>query len=354
MEIGSEFNLSMDDLFVKENNIYSYLSEFENSVFYDSGRSALHQLASCLKPTDEILLPEFICSSVIEPFSCCKIEFYKINKDFTLNVDDIKKKIRKDTKVFFLMHYFGMVQPYNALDEVKSILCDQCVVVEDTTHSIFSKVHTIGDYHICSLRKWMPIPRGGVMYYSEDKLNLGDVKTIKSHDNSKAYGMVLKDLFLGGNYNTDLNSMYRDIFLKSERLIDMQTEPMLISDFSAFAASCVDISKMVDLRRQNYRELSDKLIKFNIDSAIDLKEKECPLVLPIRVKNRDLFRDYLINNRIYCAVHWPFDGIMIEKRQNALQLSNELLSIPIDQRYGIEHINYLIDVVSRYKGELVC
>ncbi len=354
MEIGSEFNLSMDDLFVKENNIYSYLSEFDNSVFYDSGRSALLQLVSFLKPTDEILLPEYICSSVIEPFSCCKIEFYKINKDFTLNVDDIKKKISKDTKVFFLMHYFGMVQPDNALDELKSTLCDQCVVVEDTTHSIFSKVHTIGDYNICSLRKWMPIPRGGVMYYNEDKLNLRSTKTIKSRDNSKAYGMILKDLYLHGNYNSDLNSMYRDIFLKGERLIDIQTEPMLISDFSAFVASCVDVGKMIGLRKQNYRELSDKLINLNISSAIDLKDNECPLVLPLRVKNRDLLRDYLISNRIYCAVHWPFDGNMIEKRQNALQLSNELLSIPIDQRYGIEHINYLIDVLSRYKGELVC
>ena len=43
-----------------------------------------------------------------------------------------------------------------------------------------------------------------------------------------------------------------------------------------------------------------------------------------------------MEHRIYCAVHWPFDGICGEEREQARKNGDELISLPIDQRYGIE------------------
>lgn len=44
MELGSEFNLSLSELTVKGNNIFTFLSEYNNVIYFDSGRSALRHL----------------------------------------------------------------------------------------------------------------------------------------------------------------------------------------------------------------------------------------------------------------------------------------------------------------------
>ena len=75
------------------------------------------------------------------------------------------------------------------------------------------------------------------------------------------------------------------------------------------------------------------------------------MVYPIRIRNRDKLRKYLMYHRIYCAVHWPFDGCQMESRLMAKRNAEELLSLPIDQRYGAKEIDYLCEVLSKYKVE---
>lgn len=75
--------------------------------------------------------------------------------------------------------------------------------------------------------------------------------------------------------------------------------------------------------------------------------------LPIRVKNRDALRCRLMEHRIYCAVHWPFDGVQADKRPLARKLAAQMLSLSIDQRYDTAHIDYLMDTLDTYKGLLL-
>lgn len=79
-------------------------------------------------------------------------------------------------------------------------------------------------------------------------------------------------------------------------------------------------------------------------------DSECPLVYPIRVRDRGRFRRYLIENRIYCAVHWPFDGIKEEQRSNAKINAETMLSLPTDQRYGSKEIDHMLEVIHDYGG----
>ncbi len=45
MELGSEYNLSLDNLNLVSDNIIDYFSEFNNCFYFDSGRSALKHIA---------------------------------------------------------------------------------------------------------------------------------------------------------------------------------------------------------------------------------------------------------------------------------------------------------------------
>lgn len=353
MELGSEFSLPLHNLTLKENNIFNFLKRFNNVVIFDSGRSALKHIVSSLENDYEVLLPELICESVINPFKSHHISFYKLKNDFTIDVDDLSNRIYSDRQVIFLMHYFGILQPKDVQLEIRSI-ADRfnCVIVEDTTHSIFTNPKTIGDYQVCSIRKWLPIPKGGILYSKEDKLRIFDnVNYKKCIDNSRVYGMILKELYL--NYSLDCNETYRGIFEECEKKLDEQENIQMLSDLSRFIASCVDVTELINIRKHNYEFLMERFRNIGINPAVSLNDDECPLVFPLRVPKRNAFRLYLTENQIYCAVHWPFDGYHEEARMFAKMCGNELISLPIDQRYGEEHISYMIEVISNYGGDLL-
>jgi len=350
MELGSEYNLSLSELKKSENNLFSYLSMFPNAIFLDSGRSAIRYLSCQLNEQDEILLPEYICESVINCFRKDKISFYSISPDFIIDVDDLQRKITPNTKVIFLMHYFGVVQSEKILFEISKIAEQHnCVILEDVTHCIFTTKKTVGDYVVLSIRKWMPIPNGGVFWAINDKLKIHKLKLKKSTDNDRAYGMVLKDLFL--HDVLECKSAYRGIFLECEKHLDEQREIYLLSDFAEYIISCIDVENLVRRRKANYQMLSSLLAKQGILPSLKITDCSCPFSFILRIPRRDDFREFLTANNIFCAVHWPSDGIMENQRQQAVKNSEELISLPIDQRYDQKHMEYLAWVISQYGGD---
>ena len=346
MELGSEYNLTLSELKVVHKNLFYYLKTKKYELL-DSGRSAI----KCIKlPAGKILLPEFICESVIQCFHREEILFYKVKKDFIIDIEDLESKITKSVSVIFFAHYFGMCQPEYIRKRLREIANDRGILlIEDATQSLFSIKNITGDFMVASIRKWLPIPMGGVI--CSDGYSFAELLSLKeSKDNERAYGMILKDIHLQGKL--DCNIAYRRIFNECEDRLNKQKEIYRISDFTKYIISCSDIESIVSKRKINYKKLSESLLEENIIAAVKLETNECPLVFPLRVPNRDNFRKYLIENKIYCAVHWPFDGLCGEERKQAEKNGNELISLPIDQRYGAEHMDYLINTIKKYKGEL--
>ena len=122
----------------------------------------------------------------------------------------------------------------------------------------------------------------------------------------------------------------------------------MLSDFSRFIASCVDIGQLQYLRKRNYGLLAQRLLHEGFTPVMQIHAEETPLVYLLRVRERNILRAYLMDYNIYSAVHWPFDGIQAESRRFAAQNAEELISLPIDQRYDEAHINYLADVLAGY------
>ena len=67
-------------------------------------------------------------------------------------------------------------------------------------------------------------------------------------------------------------------------------------------------NKVVEIRRRNarvlYRGLKDHP---DISFLFDINKMDCPIFVPIIVKNnnRERFRKILIENNIYCPIHSP-------------------------------------------------
>src|SRR3989338_5144743 len=82
------------------------------STAVGSGTAALHLALSALDagPGDEIIVPSFVCSSVLNAVSYmgAKAKVADIElEDFNLSLDDVKKRRSKKTKAIILPHLFG-------------------------------------------------------------------------------------------------------------------------------------------------------------------------------------------------------------------------------------------------------
>jgi dTDP-4-amino-4,6-dideoxygalactose transaminase len=349
MELGSDFNLRFESLKEEQNTIYSFLKDF-HTIYLESGRSGIRVLCNDLED-DEVLLPEYICDSVLQCFVGKKIKYYKLNSNLEINIEDLSDKINGRTSIVYLMHYFGSVQS----KEINTYIAKKrtqygFTIIEDTTHSIFSNTITIGDYCVCSLRKWFPIPDGGVLYSKRNLDRLNNKVNRQNKDINKIYGMILKTLYLEGIIDT--KELYRGIFQKSEKLLDERNEVLLMSEISKWLLKFYNINEIVDKRRINYRQLENKLKTFGLSPICKIKDTDCPFTFPIKVNNRDDFRNYLIKNNIYCAVHWPIQGTDLYDYEPSRTLSEHIISLPIDQRYGKEDLDYLVDKIKKYERYL--
>lgn len=348
IELGSEFNISLNDLTVKDDNLFEYLKDY-NTQWYDYARSAIKNIP--YSKDKYVLLPEFICESVINCFPKSKIIFYKIDCDFNINIDDLVNKLNDEVGCIYINHYFGYIQKKGALEVIGDYKNKHNIlIIEDVTQSLFSMSEYVGDYMVASIRKWMPTPMGAVLFTKSNGPCLPKLN-VKNTDNKKAYGMIFKDYFLKTGFDT--NEKYREIFVNAETNIDEQLNVLCISDFAKFCISCVSISELKERRKQNLKLVESNLNKVGLKSCRSFDDEEIPLVYPIRINNRNEFRSYLIENKIYCAVHWPFDGFMPESRRNSVYNSKTLISLPIDQRYDNNEILYMIGVINQYGGDLL-
>lgn len=345
MELGSEYDLNLNSLNKEKNNFFHYFHK-QKYVLFNSGRSAIKFLNI---QEGFVLLPEFICESVTNCFKPEQIVFYKINEDFSIDFNDLLNKVCSKTSVVFLVHYFGK---YNELKNLKNTIKSintNIKIIEDLTQSLFSWTKTTEEYVIASIRKWFPIPNGGILIRQHDQ-NWNYTNIPRCKENTKAYAMILKNLYL--NDNLDCNKEYRTIFSGCEQRLDTNGNIEKISNLSEYILECQNIINIIKSRKENFRYLKSKLEPLGLRSAIELNLSDCPFNYPIRVPNRDKLRNYLIENNIFCAVHWPFDNFKSSERNMGLRNSKELLSLPIDQRYTTKELDYLIEILSKYRGEL--
>lgn len=334
-EIGGDFHIC-DSVACNNGiskNIFEYLDNF-SVMYFDSGRSALKSLLKHIKHK-RILLPGYICKSVRDCFPVeCNVQYYRITTDIIIDWKDLLDKAQNAVDVVYL-HFFngyiGKEYDFESLLRLKEKY--NFTIIEDTTHSLFSSVHTVGDYCICSLRKWFPIADGGILY-SKNKIEAEplDESVWKT---KKRDAMIEKAKYLQGEI--DVKEHFLAVFTAAEHSLDSQKQSCAISYESLDALRRFDCELVINTRKKNFNYLRER-IKCEIVAMG--AEKQIPIFFTIRVNHRDELRQHFIRNNIYCPIHWPlYDEL--QALNEAKNIHNTELSIPIDQRYGEKEMEYI-------------
>lgn len=351
-EIGSEFWINKIP-----NGFYSsvpeWISKFGNPVLTSSGRGAISLLLKEVKPRFKtVLLPFYICDSVILPFleqgyTCY---FYDLNIELISNIESILEF--GDIGIFLHMGYYGFPTNNNLKEIVKLLKYKEVIIVEDVTHTLFSDFERFkeNDYYIASLRKWFALPSGGFLASVEN-----EIKCVLRYNESVA-NIRKQALIAKANYiistNQELKKQFLELFSKGEILLNEDLEPYSIDKLSKTIINTIDTTRMIQKRRDNFIILSEGLKELKLVKSVfsELPDDVCPMFYPITIKSyRDKIREYLTKKTIYCPIHWSRPNhIKYNCDKNGVQIYNTILSIPCDQRYDGEDMMRIILELLRY------
>ena len=350
-EIGSEFWLE-EQKFQKKDSI-NYFNIGKDNKFLLSGRTAIYfVLEDILKrrKVKHVYFPSYCCDSMLQPFidKNIEIEFYEVNYNngFAYNIDT-----NKECDVFFAMNYFGFTEN-NMNEYIKKIKENGAIVIEDITHSLLSPIRNSesADYLVASLRKWFPIVTGGLA------VKMNGEYLIKQHykENKKIVEIKKDAMKLKYEYIKENKEIQKEEFLRkygmANDILKNDYKRYSIDDISLKILREMDINAIKEQRRKNAKMLYDNLKNTKITFAFkELKDIDCPLFVPIllRQEERENVRKYLIDNSIFCPIHWQRPTLI---RNNNILYTSEL-SLVCDQRYTEKEIEKYIKLMIEYIKE---
>ena len=138
--------------------------------YFAYGRTALKLGLMHLKlQNSTILVPEYICETVIEVFKTLNISivYYPLNDNLTPKWEIIESVFNQNIKSILMVHYFGI--PQSIADFQQFASRKNILLIEDNSHGTFGIIDnqdlgTFGNIGIASPRKSFPIINGGMLY----------------------------------------------------------------------------------------------------------------------------------------------------------------------------------------------
>ena len=340
-EIGSEF--------------WSVPTKQIETRFFISGRTALDYIVRDIRRTTEmnaVLLPSWCCHTMIEPFvrNGMSIRFYDVRIDSNGNLSvEIPKPI--DNEIFYYMTYFGFSN-LAGLD-YQYIRRNWKRVIADETHSWLSKkcydnIVDVPDYIYVSYRKWM-----GVYGIATAEKRVGSFaecvvgKVADEYNDIRREASKMKEAYISG-VSTE-KTHFLDLYNRAEQMLEEDYVDYLPSIESVQQLINADQQYIKNKRRRNAEVLIQLLSKIPEISLIfdSIHENEVPLFVPIVVEQgtRDSLRQFLIENSVFCPVHWTFSHFHEGISDQAKRIYNQELSIMCDQRYGIEDMERIVELI---------
>lgn len=316
-----------------------------------SGREALRLLLRDAEDAgrNRLLLPAYLCDSVAQAGSGFEIVWLPVGPDLLPRADALADAVdvAPSRSVVLAVPLFTtpLSEPVEqALDHAEA---RGASVLEDCTHSLFEgprRPRAMG-----SVRKWIPLPDGGLATGSDRSLDAADAECAAR----RADAMHAKWRFLQGQGGD--KDAYLAAFRAWEHELDSAPGVRAMSPRSEALLDAADLPAIAARRRANHAVLREALRASPwIQREVKLFEPEpseaaVPLGLPVLCRRRDALRRFLIEHRVYCPVHWPLPRAVAEGPFPIAQERNRaLMTLVIDQRYDAEDMAHTAALIEEF------
>ena len=314
-------------------------------LYFSHGRTALKYGLKFLKLNegDKILIPEFICSVIIDPIIKLglKIVYYSVEKSLEPKWKEINSFNEPEIKAILMVHYFGFTQNINKFQEISKK--KSWHLIEDNAHGFGGKFNgnllgTFGDIGISSPWKYSNLLSGGILYLNK-KINYKVPNNLKRFKPS--IFLFLLKFILGKNFvKTYLKKSFfdRPDFENPYSFYEKPITDKKIDKLSYKLLKNKDWSKMAFNRRINYNSWLD-FFKENkkVTPVFNFLSEECsPLCYPIYVKDKKTaikWFEWGWDNGYY-VYSWPNLPIdKIKEKGNALEIWETLICFSTEKKF---------------------
>lgn len=151
--------------------------QIKHIVSTSSGTAAFYRILLALKVTqfDEILIPDYICNSLLGPIKAVNavpVTYDNEKNSWISSNEKIVKKITKKTKAVIINHTFGYL--FNQIQELRNYLPSTVFVIEDCCHALLpnSYIGKFSDVSFFSFNatKYIATGEGGAVGTNNDNI----------------------------------------------------------------------------------------------------------------------------------------------------------------------------------------
>lgn len=287
------------------------------------GRNAFEYILRS-KRYSKVFLPYYTCDVMLEPVRKLDLEysFYPIGEDLR-PIFDFSSLIPGE--VFVYNNFFGICD-IQVTEVAKK--CHDLVI--DNSQAFFSKPLPCVDTFY-SPRKFLGVPDGAYLYTNE----LISIKLEKDISYTRFNHLIQR-------IDVDSEFGYADFKSNEDSIANQQIK--LMSGLTQRLLESIDYEYVAECRRKNFRYLHSKLELKN-GLSLNIKNDSVPMVYPYLVPNGNEIRKELISQKIYIAIYWPNVLENCPKNSFEYKLADNTLFLPVDQRYGVDEMNYILEKI---------
>ncbi len=335
--------------------------KYNRKIYTGNGRTASSYIflnALHLTEEDVILLPDYLCVSVINSLEVCKAQFrfYRVKKDLTVDMEDLRSKVDDKVKVLYVIHYFGVPQPKAAVDEMLRISEENhLVIVEDLTQTLYTKEAGrigFGDYLVASTRKWMPVTDGGILAV-KDGVECPMAPLENAYDEAVYKQLLISIMrdYYDNHPDKDI-SYYLQLEKEANKARYLDFTPRGMTELTSRILFNMDHEESMRKRRENYTYLYHQLKDVDglelAGEPLDTEGKYVPFGFVVLVEKRQEFYRYLADNGIIGEIQWILPEEYYVPGEDAKYLSDHNVMLQCDQRYGEEEMAFVVNTIKEY------
>ena len=350
----------------RSNNSCSNSQFLDEVMFTKNGRSALALIITALnlKSSDTVLLPEYHCPAMVEPFlwAGIKVKYYQVNRDLHVDLEHFSSLITPDVKACVLVHFFGFSTNINNA----AVIANQnnCLIIEDCAHGFFSqKIKNNGiesAASFCSLNKIFSSHDGGLLTFSK-RAYRQRVHTIKSpnvlHELKHWLGLMgvakllgfLKPAFIKRETQKSKgeiaeNTQVKEPSAQTFRYFDEKDLERNCYRATQWQIKVENLAEISLYRQENFTYLFKALKESKTGRPVFSPENEIvPYVFPFLLNNSEDF-DFIRKQGIQ-ILRW--EEFCQTPHKEVEELRTRLIQIPCHQNLTKNEMNKIIAIINK-------
>ena len=201
---------------------------------------------------------------------------------------------------------------------------------------------------MASLRKWVNIPDGGLLWTNIELKNQFFDHDLTFFEKRLHAQCMRHEFLLTGNQL--LKTEYIKIFSTVSKIIDKDKKPSKMSAYTYEIVKRTDFDWISKIRKINVATLIETLKEANI-ICIQEMAGASDIYVPILVNNRKQLQRRLSEMGIFCTIIWPLNEEQRKKSNLARYIEEHMLAIYCDQRYKTEDMRYIASQIVRLNSE---